>query len=333
MDYSAYYLKNVYKDKRQSVPKRYPNPQYRTYRDERDGKTQEPQIIYLQPTAEMMQTSRTPSYDYEAVEVNPTYRNFDVTPRRVKSKKSRRPMGVVRRTTIAFLVVCIAVLTTVVVSDWITQGQLVHRLTVWAQEAGSQYTYYVLVTGRFNDRAAAKAYATTQRLQGGSGFILPSSDEYWVIAEAYETEADAQTVAKKQPDAQVVALHQSKINYKRFESKYRGTLEGYMDYNYTICAQMYRIAAQLESGEVPQNKALDEIYLLKMQADREVEQFRPFAAQLDQQDADRIVSDMQSASGMLGAILSDTSNVLADLRYYRIQMLYNYAALCEKLAE
>ena len=104
MDYSAYYLKNIYGD--ESKRKRYTNRDYRTYRDERDGKyaESEPQVIYLQPPPELMQQSayKAPTYDYEAVEVG-KLPDYAIPNSAVKTGKKRKKMGRFRKVLIVSL--------------------------------------------------------------------------------------------------------------------------------------------------------------------------------------------------------------------------------------
>lgn len=335
MDYSAYYLKNIYGD--ESKRKRYTNRDYRTYRDERDGKyaESEPQVIYLQPPPELMQQSayKAPTYDYEAVEVG-KLPDYAIPNSAVKTGKKRKKMGRFRKVLIVSLLFIISVLSTIVASDIITQGSLMGTLSVWAERSMMQYTYFALVIGQYDDLAQAKIQATQLRLQGGAGYIVQSGAQYWVIADAYEQEQDAQDVARKYSNAAVIELSQPKINYKRYDAKYRGTLEGYMDYSYTACDQMYRIATQLADGQISTAKALDEIYLLKLQMQREIDQFRPFAEQVGSEDMTKILADMQIIVSVLDTMAQQTDYaLLADLRYYRVQLLYNFAALSAKLAE
>lgn len=330
MDYSAFFLKNLDKD---AAPKKYRNDDFRHYRQE---KKLEEEGIILSPSP---QANYSPStYEYRAMPVLEMENEYgkSILPHAVKQEMRRgRRKSKFRKTALLVCLFLVMTLSTFVACDFITQGGVIATIGDWVSAAAIERTYYALASAQFDNLTDARAYSAALRMQGGAGYIAKNGDAYCVYAELYDNRETADTVKAKNEGSFLVEMPIKKIDYKRFEDKFRAAIEGYLAYATTLEAGLNQIAEGLQNGTQTLQSAKDRTQTLKDGLEQSIRQFNVLAEQMTSGDTDAVLSDMRAALGLLDNLTNDElsrPNYLCDVRYYRIQIVLNHTALCNRLS-
>lgn len=337
VDYSGFYVKNYgksFKKKmmRQSSQRRdFPAPI--VYGD-LDDEEEENEIPYVRLPAEYVYT---PQQD--------DHFTANVKKKKGRAKKQRglkAPMNrFLKSGLLAFCLVVISFCSTLLASDVITNGSLLQSLSDAFAYSTNEYekVYYLAQMADFTDMNSAKIYSQSLREQGGAGYVISEGDKFLVMAAAYRTRNDCESVVKKLNDdgnhAKVYVLGVKKFKKSSFPSVIAENAVNNMSHLIGYADEIFKIANSLDKEEITRSVALSSVNSLLMSIKQLQSNFDLNTKIYDTNlSVVKLKAQFSAVSASLENLIASNDtrpNYLCDLRYNDILIINTMRLLAESL--
>ena len=203
-----------------------------------------------------------------------------------------------------------------------------------SKEAEGEHFYAVKLISCV-DFETAKLYGLELRKKGGAGFLIKNDSSYDVICALYPTKEDAEKVMnalqKENPSVGLVLVNVPYLK-KSFPSNLSKSLE-----IYKMCfGQLYDISNKLDKGEITFSDAIYFTKILKTEVNSVSESVKYTALNEEYKDEYiKILSGISMAEGCVSNITEavNEADLLAEIRYYNIQIVCGFSSLIKKLNE
>lgn len=338
MDYRKYYVKNLLGDGERSKIKlnkyEYDAPPSRNASSVRKSANSpqiiQPKVIYLQAQATNVPQVKQ-EYDYEAVPVKDLRQQAQTFERKYAEKteqKSKKHLTF-KSFVIFFLVLSIGIMSSYVISDFITEGQVFKKMSENAALIKNS-NYYAIIVQEFGTYDDAQNFSLNLRNQGAGGYIIKEGQKFCVIGDVFENEKTAQKVCDKQQSARLAVIELPEIKFKKLVKPYDKKLEKFLEYSLSAVGVIDEIIPQITNLEITEKEAMQKIYAEYLHVKSISEEFDIFAKKNVATFSLSVASDIQVTLGLLDNLCNDKltrPNLVCDLRYYKMQILINFQNL------
>ncbi|MEG1609415.1 MAG: hypothetical protein RR348_06060, partial [Clostridia bacterium] len=239
-----------------------------------------------------------------------------------------------KRFVIFLFIVVIGILASFIASDIVTEGQVFKKMSMIANSSTQQQDFYVVVLKEFGTYEDAQKFSVSSRAQGASGFIIKQNQKFCVVGDVFDKSENAEKVSEKQIDSSVMLLSIPNINYKTLPKPFDKKLSAHMSYALSIVKKLNEIIAPLSTLELSESEAMSKIYAEYISMQDKCQKFELFCKKYPEKFVADISCDMYTNLSLLDNLRNDKlsrPNLVSDIRYYKMQILVNFQALCNNL--
>lgn len=294
MDYSKYYLKN-YEENQEDI--NYQNSLYEYYKQERDLSKQLSQVIYVSENV-----TQANNQEEECV-------ILDNTPN-VKPKAKKH--GHVRTAIIIICMVLVASLTTLVVSDYITNGSVLSAISSMVNSSVTEY--YLEYDEYYYDIDAAKIHGSEQRLRGNAGLIYIVKDKYYIIANA-----------STQQSEKSLKISVEEVSLDSFPTELKKSLKGKPNICNSLYDKLEKVENGYRSGTLSLEGAKEELKSVQEWFVGEYESLKAVCNSfVDEESVVKLLSKYEGINGVITNLVDDElsrPNLMCDIIYSKVQIL------------
>lgn len=294
MDYSKYYLKN-YEENQEDI--NYQNGLYEYYKQERDLSKQLSQVIYVSENV-----TQANNQEEECV-------ILDNTPT-VKPKAKKH--GHVRTAIIIICMVLVASLTTLVVSDYITNGSVLSAISSMVNSSVTEY--YLEYDEYYYDIDAAKIHGSEQRLKGNAGLIYIVKDKYYIIANA-----------STQQSEKSLKISVEEVSLDSFPTELKKSLKGKPNICNSLYDKLEKVESGYRSGTLSLEGAKEELKSVQEWFVGEYESLKAVCNSfVDEESVVKLLSKYEGINGVITNLVDDElsrPNLMCDIIYSKVQIL------------
>lgn len=332
MDYSSYYLKNYNPDKDGAEPYNYCNSYYKYYCNEREMIKNEPVVIYTQPTSVRVDDVQYNRADIEYVPDE----GVKETPVRAGSDTRKKGGKIKHRLWLFALcvsLIALSCLSTLLATDIITDGKVID---VMRSAFSAEKSVYVSYIEGFADYDSARACCDGLRSEGYGGFLYSDGKGgYKVYLDISEQDDIVVKNTLTDYDIRKGAIVLEEFPSKKIDKNTGDKLKKYNGYCEIFLGYMFELLEGVQSGALSVSSLPQEIKNRHIAYRKLCESFSEDFESDALPEKDRIASDMSINEAALDVMskgsYADYSDALADMRYYAIQAVFNYNALCAAL--
>lgn len=236
--------------------------------------------------SEFLYESKNKKVAKSAPAENYGYPDTITSPSKPIRKKKNKPSR--RREVIVVLAIVLCFCTTLLLSDYFSNGYLLADFDSEASKVIEGDTFYAVQTGIYSDKKTADLYAEQLQKRGGAGYVLYDG-MYRVVASVYPKALQAQSVAERMEEAGINAtvfsftlLDVSDSSLSREDRQKLSEIANYPVYCYE---ELYLLSNSIDTGTLTQDelqarlKNLEE-YLTQKKVLAESIEFSPTALSL-----------------------------------------------------
>ena len=323
MDYSNYYLKNYYKNKKDGDEE---NPERKTIDERQDFQRAENyyeddgriEIEVVPQLTSMVQTN---------YEVNEDDAIIDIIPQSYDRHDSKRKSWIMTLSIITCL------LLTIVIGDFATNGVLLAKVSsLYRTQSAPKCGFYALALKSTDSYSTARITADQIRLVGGAGYIVKSGDKYLVIGDVYDDLSEANAVAEKNDGSQLISYEVEEIDFEKIFADNSALMRSMGGYSVAIVNQLSKIGESLSTQQIDKLGAIEEIENIRDNLQIQFDELNK-ESKSDNPRVKSLLSDVNVSLGLLSNLCSDNvsrPNLICDIRYTKFQLILNYFAFCKE---
>lgn len=188
--------------------------------------------------------------------------------------------------------------------------------------------FYAVYATHSSDMGVSYKNATAIRREGGAGYVMKIGEEYYVILNAYSSQSDAEKVAKKQANYEILEIIIP--NYRAKEGNAVSAIEPYKDLYREAYDLLYESANHLAAGSYGEE---DMKRTLRNYKERIAIAESNYAQAIRGKEETATIEYKVCLAEMRSAfenLLEHSTELVADARYYAVMILHSYSLFSEK---
>jgi len=209
-----------------------------------------------------------------------------------------------------------------------TLSQYVSLFTGKTSDGAS--SYYAVYAMKTDDMAIAYKNAASIRAEGGAGYVLKDQETFYVILSVYEEESDAKKVADKEANYAVYTLRAPLLDLEREDFS---CMSDSIDLSVESYRVLYEAANNLASGKYGEE---DMIHAIKKHREKIIATQEKYAENIRGKETTPQIEYKVLLAEIRGAfdnLISGSSALVADARYYSVMILHSYSLFAQKYAK
>ena len=227
------------------------------------------------------------------------------------TKKRKNPSK--RREVIVVLAIILCFCTTLLLSDYFSNGYLLADFDTDASQVTQGQTFYAVQTGIYSDKDTASYYAQDVKKRGGAGYVF-FDGLYRVVASIYPKALQAKTVAERMENtgisATVFSFTLPDVSDASISRENRAKLVEVANYPVYCYEELYLLSNAIDAGTVTKDELTARLDNLKnyLSTQKEVAQSIEFST-----PALSLVSSISSAIDIIKDVPANPTS--GDIRY------------------
>ena len=271
---------------------------------------------------------RVSSPEEHFVEDARTFPSLDA-PKEPQTKKAK-PRGKGRGILITVMITILCFSITLFAADFLSgHSGIAEYAALFTRSKKDEATYYYAVyAAKSEDMGIAYKNAGVIRSEGGAGYVMKSGKEYYVILNAYASKEDAESVAKKQANYQIIEIRIPSFDLKKAKSL--APAEDSKDLYRESYLFLYQAANDLASGKYAEED-------MKRALNREKETIlakeTAYAENIRGQEDSVLIEYKVLLAEIRSAyenLTSGSDRLVSDARYYSVMILHSYSLFAQK---
>ena len=187
--------------------------------------------------------------------------------------------------------------------------------------------YYAVYATHSADMATSYRNASALREEGAAGYVLKEGDEYYVVLNLYENEADAEKVTERKSNYGVL-----KLEFPPFDVKKRPSLsaaENSKDLYKDAYQTLYQAANDLSAGKY---QSEDMLRIVRRYKQKVIVTESAYAEKIRGAEDTASIEYKVILAEILSAFenLENSDKLVADARYYSVMIVRSFALFSKK---